>query len=170
MMYGQDFTVGSRRNCHSRNGREGKKFVCHSLCEVWRVPRMISFWRRERDSNLRRFAGVSQAGACRRNPERSEGPAVSNEFGLQSGGGRGIRTPGTLSGTAVFKTARFDRSRIPPDVSFQQFTSIHSSLKPATVRILQELQPFAELDRSRDTKVLQGLAIPPRWYYRGTEL
>ena len=30
------------------------------------------------------------------------------------GGGRGIRTPGTLSGTAVFKTARFNRSRIPP--------------------------------------------------------
>jgi hypothetical protein len=32
------------------------------------------------------------------------------------GGGRGIRTPGTLSGTVVFKTTRFDRSRIPPSV------------------------------------------------------
>ena len=31
-----------------------------------------------------------------------------------NGGGRGIRTPGTLSGTTVFKTARFNRSRIPP--------------------------------------------------------
>jgi len=30
------------------------------------------------------------------------------------GGGRGIRTPGTVSRTAVFKTARFNRSRIPP--------------------------------------------------------
>src|SRR5664279_1848978 len=30
------------------------------------------------------------------------------------GGGRGIRTPGTLSGTAVFKTACFNRSHIPP--------------------------------------------------------
>ena len=30
------------------------------------------------------------------------------------GGGRGIRTPGTVSGTAVFKTARFNHSRIPP--------------------------------------------------------
>ena len=33
----------------------------------------------------------------------------------QSGGGRGIRTPGAVSGTVVFKTTRFNRSRIPPD-------------------------------------------------------
>ena len=30
------------------------------------------------------------------------------------GGGRGIRTPGTLSGTSVFKTDCFNRSHIPP--------------------------------------------------------
>jgi uncharacterized membrane protein YphA (DoxX/SURF4 family) len=30
------------------------------------------------------------------------------------GGGRGIRTPVTLSGKAVFKTACFNRSHIPP--------------------------------------------------------
>src|SRR5690606_22349056 len=30
------------------------------------------------------------------------------------GGERGIRTPGTVSGTAVFKTAAFDRSAISP--------------------------------------------------------
>ena len=30
------------------------------------------------------------------------------------GGGRGIRTPGTVSGTVVFKTTRFNHSRIPP--------------------------------------------------------
>jgi hypothetical protein len=33
---------------------------------------------------------------------------------LIDGGGRGIRTPGTVSRTAVFKTARFNHSRIPP--------------------------------------------------------
>jgi hypothetical protein len=33
---------------------------------------------------------------------------------LLHGGGRGIRTPGTLSSTAVFKTACFNRSHIPP--------------------------------------------------------
>ncbi len=32
----------------------------------------------------------------------------------ESGGGRGIRTPGTLSGTTVFKTAGINRSPIPP--------------------------------------------------------
>ena len=31
-----------------------------------------------------------------------------------AGGGGGIRTPGTLSGTAVFKTAAFNRSATPP--------------------------------------------------------
>src|SRR5579863_6174865 len=49
---------------------------------------------------------------------------VSQRFSVESslpspqpdlyGGGRGIRTPGTLSGTVVFKTTRFNRSRIPP--------------------------------------------------------
>ena len=31
-----------------------------------------------------------------------------------SGGGRGIRTPETLAGLAVFKTAAFNHSAIPP--------------------------------------------------------
>jgi hypothetical protein len=35
-------------------------------------------------------------------------------FGGLDGGGRGIRTPVTLSGKAVFKTACFNRSHIPP--------------------------------------------------------
>src|SRR5208282_3378214 len=35
----------------------------------------------------------------------------------QIGGGRGIRTPGTLSGTTVFKTAGINRSPIPPQAS-----------------------------------------------------
>ena len=34
-----------------------------------------------------------------------------------SGGGRGIRTPGGVSPTAVFKTAGFNRSPIPPQAS-----------------------------------------------------
>ena len=32
----------------------------------------------------------------------------------KAGGGRGIRTPGTVSRTAIFKTAAFNRSAIPP--------------------------------------------------------
>ena len=34
--------------------------------------------------------------------------------GESNGGGRGIRTPGTVSRTAIFKTAAFNRSAIPP--------------------------------------------------------
>jgi hypothetical protein len=36
---------------------------------------------------------------------------------LESGGGGGIRTPGTLSGPTVFKTAGFNRSPTPPSSS-----------------------------------------------------
>ncbi len=40
-----------------------------------RTPSKLSesVWRARRDSNLRRFAGVSEAGARSRNPEPSEG-------------------------------------------------------------------------------------------------
>jgi hypothetical protein len=37
----------------------------------------------------------------------------------KSGGGREIRTPGTVSRTVVFKTTRFNHSRIPPSNSLQ---------------------------------------------------
>src|SRR3569832_1319494 len=40
--------------------------------------------------------------------------ARSGPSGKVYGGGRGIRTPGTLSSTTVFKTAGFNRSPIPP--------------------------------------------------------
>ena len=35
-------------------------------------------------------------------------------FYIKKGGERGIRTPGTLAGSTVFETARFNRSRISP--------------------------------------------------------
>src|ERR1700678_2583520 len=41
------------------------------------------------------------------------------ELGEAFGGGRGIRTPVTLSGKAVFKTACFNRSHIPPHECYQ---------------------------------------------------
>ena len=53
-----------------------------------------------------------------------------------SGGGRGIRTPGTLPGTAVFKTARFNHSRIPPRQRsgvFFQFTTMAARSEAASV-------------------------------------
>src|ERR1700719_3838477 len=39
---------------------------------------------------------------------------IENDKCRLNGGGGGIRTPGTLAGPTVFKTARFDRSRTPP--------------------------------------------------------
>ena len=41
-------------------------------------------------------------------------PSGARDLRTKSGGGRGIRTPGTLSGTSVFKTDCFNRSHIPP--------------------------------------------------------
>ena len=47
--------------------------------------------------------------------ERSESKDLFCQNRAQKyGGERGIRTPGTLSGTAVFKTACFNHSHIPP--------------------------------------------------------
>src|SRR5579872_3327715 len=34
-------------------------------------------------------------------------------------GGEGIRTPGTVAGTAVFKTAAFDHSATPPSIQIR---------------------------------------------------
>src|SRR5437870_13353605 len=37
-----------------------------------------------------------------------------DEIPKRFGGGRGIRTPGTVAGSVVFKTTAIDRSAIPP--------------------------------------------------------
>src|SRR5215472_18127626 len=46
-----------------------------NLC---RTGRFAKEWRPGTESNLSRFAGVSEAGARRRNPERREGPPCLN--------------------------------------------------------------------------------------------
>ena len=51
------------------------------------------------------------------------------------GGGRGIRTPGTLSGPTVFKTAAFDRSAIPPAAGAPECLAVVSfDCSPLTAR------------------------------------
>src|ERR1044071_921788 len=52
---------------------------------------------------------------------------VLNQKKNSSGGEGGLRTPGTLSGTAVFKTACFNRSHASPRECCQQFTSTRES-------------------------------------------
>jgi hypothetical protein len=53
--------------------------------------------------------------------------ATESQTSGENGGGRGIRTPDTLSGIAVFKTACFNRSHIPPTADkrrvINQFTT-----------------------------------------------
>ena len=52
-----------------------------------------------------------------------------------NGGGRGIRTPGTVSRTVVFKTTRFNRSRIPPQLSERlSFVSIRTYQRVSIAR------------------------------------
>ncbi len=43
--------------------------------------------------------------------------ASKREREMKGGGEDGIRTHGTFSGTAVFKTARFNRSRTSPYIA-----------------------------------------------------
>ncbi len=47
-------------------------------------------------------------------PIRSTNHEIRPKIGIGYGGGRGIRTLGTLTRTTVFETAPFDHSGIPP--------------------------------------------------------
>src|SRR4029450_4246726 len=49
---------------------------------------------------------------------KKEGRMVDGKV-YKTGGGRGIRTPDTLSGTTVFKTAAINHSAIPPQAEIQ---------------------------------------------------
>ena len=93
-------------NCEKETFIEVPRFP--PLCAQWVSKRCVNFkgWvpggirSRSRRADARR--GVTQAGSLRPTSQR------------EVGGGRGIRTPGTLPGTAVFKTAAIDHSAIPP--------------------------------------------------------
>ena len=61
---------------------------------------------------------------------------------VDSGGGRGIRTPGTLPGTAVFKTAAIAHSAIPPR---RALPSVPGTLAPSA---LPTYKALAILSRS----------------------
>ena len=61
---------------------------------------------------------------------------------MESGGGRGIRTPDTVSRIAVFKTACFNRSHIPPHEDYIQFTSYSVFVCEAELSHDEASQPF----------------------------
>ncbi len=57
------------------------------------------------------------------------GGILLNCLGSGNGGGRGIRTPGTLTGTTVFKTAGINRSPIPPRLGKPLAPSVYRTLR-----------------------------------------
>src|SRR5579864_7892088 len=75
---------------------------------------------------------------CGRSLERQTGVLLV----VLRGGGRGIRTPGTVSRTAVFKTARFNRSLIPP----QRWLSVYQRVATETAALTSD---FALRSRAR---------------------
>ena len=64
--------------------------------------------------------GVKQRLVCSQDDSKRFSTTVSKSSHVfastreEGNGGRGIRTPGTVPRTAVFKTAGFNRSPIPP--------------------------------------------------------
>jgi hypothetical protein len=56
----------------------------------------------------------SRRATCREARDALESLALRRASKAKRGGGRGIRTPGTLPGTVVFKTTAIDHSAIPP--------------------------------------------------------
>lgn len=65
---------------------------------------------------------------------------------MESGGGRGIRTPDTVSRIAVFKTACFNRSHIPPREDYIQFTSYFAFLCGLAERSRVPSKPFQVIE------------------------
>jgi hypothetical protein len=59
------------------------------------------------------------------------------------GGGRGIRTPGTVSGSVVFKTTAIDHSAIPPRSHFIR-------IPPSGARRMLFLDLDQEMEKGRD--------------------
>src|SRR5205814_7605890 len=69
--------------------------------------------------------------------------------GGNTGGGRGIRTPDTLSGIAVFKTACFNRSHIPP----RELGYSLSALKRCSYKPNEALPAAMDLPLTSDTAI-----------------
>src|SRR4051812_8966102 len=66
------------------------------------------------------------------------------------GGERGIRTPGTLSGTAVFKTACFNHSHISPrggPVTIIRGNHLAEAYEPSCLGCCGDLSRFLSLDQ-----------------------
>ena len=64
-------------------------------------------------------------------------PFSPKEPETEAGGGRGIRTPGTVSRTSVFKTDCFNHSHIPPREGWALATPLVYNTLPRDCMLLQ---------------------------------
>jgi hypothetical protein len=85
-----------------------------------------------------RAAALRHINQCR--PRlRADGGANAHADQRASGGGRGIRTPGTVSGAVVFKTTAIDHSAIPPRRESRQNSRLFSKVCPGSARVSLEV-------------------------------
>ena len=132
----------SRREERSDGSRLPKsRASARDLCP-WDINRKL--WRRGRDSNLKRFAGVRSVatGAGCRNPERQRGTSARETLTENYGGEGGIRTPDTRQGMAAFEAARFNRSRTSPHQMQSNCRSFDSVAGATSLRISAAVSPL----------------------------
>ena len=103
-------------------------------------------WRRERDSNPRySYPYVALARRCLKPLGHLSSRNMQHETNFRSGG-RGIRTPDTLSRITVFKTAAISHSAIPPRDPKENSDLSLNKCNPdgQTVSSIQCIKPFCE--------------------------
>ena len=68
------------------------------------------------------------------------------------GGGRGIRTPGPLARTTVFKTAAFDHSAIPPGAKLVKFWIVEMKIE----MVVWEIENLNRIHTNQKSKMNSG--------------
>src|SRR4051794_9995167 len=76
---------------------------------------------------------------------RRLGASIGREIHFSGGrvhfsGGEGIRTPGTLASTAVFKTAAFDHSATPPEFGENGLWAIPAAVSRGAISFARDSQ------------------------------
>ncbi len=109
----------------------------HKRLSPERRLRPGSDWRRARDSNPRyRFWPVYSLSRRAPSTDSANSPRLISFW--VAGGGGGIRTHGTLSGSTVFKTVTFNRSDTPP----LRFRATLIYYHPKRLLSIQQMQKF----------------------------
>ena len=89
------------------------------------------------------------------------GSARSRDAGGVGGGGRGIRTPGTVTRSVVFKTTAIDHSAIPPRCNSRGFTILHDGDSLRGVGQITGAVPCRTLRRDVNARAAGWFPIAP---------